>query len=763
MDYQENQQEEDSHQTKQQCQERRSTTTADDGPTSNVAHHGAADELELKKKQDEDENTNDSSSRHHLPNQGLYVSTSNVSSSINKTKEDTADSVLKSLPTPLGASNQDDEIRIPSKLNEEGFRIGEQAAMAVRSLLGTEGGGKINQVLQNQRNDDETKRTQGVPLSFTDNKRKSFYHPGLLDSSEAEVSHIASGINLGRRGDPRMHKAVSVRLANPTMSLLEALVEGGFQFPPHELAASSGKSDRDILDEDGVQLCQRKNQLSRRLRLIRKKQEGHAEFDSSLDANKGSILHQELYPAHVIMEPIAAVSKVNPFSTLDISTLDTRAQEERHRHNLVVPPLDTIHQAKNQNQITSSYPLQRQERPLSTTSDIQRPQHFEQQQQDQRQRILERKYSPQQIVTGCPPRVFPSFAASANPSSRGRTVDEEEFASYSSYPPQHHHSEANVYDNTSTTKTGSLLDLLLKESQAQRHAEAVLLDLITGKYDTRKRTWNDANALTGVMGNIGAQSSVYPTSTTTQQFVGSSHEQQRHSATTNSPSSRAKLDSFYKRPGTQLSLHQLLQESAGSIGNTSSSSHPNEQERYLSALVAILAKHGEDQNRHGMFPMPPNNQQQQQPTYASTNLISNTYNQIPSYPALRQTNLQQSMNDDAANSFLANQQCLSCPMPGVMPALLESHRNDSILALSLMGQLAFEEKLTFAVDIFKSLRRGLIMECLKTAGFTESDVISNNELLLMLFERKLNAALHLPTGSGEESANKEEEMEGKYG
>ncbi len=74
----------------------------------------------------------------------------------------------------------------------------------------------------------------------------------------------------GRHGDPRMHRAVAARLLNPELSLLESLLEGGFTFP--EGTEGSGKSDRNIHDSDGVLLCQRKNQLSRRLRLAKKRQ-----------------------------------------------------------------------------------------------------------------------------------------------------------------------------------------------------------------------------------------------------------------------------------------------------------------------------------------------------------------------------------------------------------------------------------------------------------------------------------------------------------
>lgn len=66
---------------------------------------------------------------------------------------------------------------------------------------------------------------------------------------------------LGRKGDPRMHKAVAARVANPSITLLQALRDGGFNF------TAEGEDDSTLVDSDGVTLGQRKNQLSRRLRL----------------------------------------------------------------------------------------------------------------------------------------------------------------------------------------------------------------------------------------------------------------------------------------------------------------------------------------------------------------------------------------------------------------------------------------------------------------------------------------------------------------
>lgn len=80
------------------------------------------------------------------------------------------------------------------------------------------------------------------------------------------VDDASKGAKLGRKGDVRMHNAVNARLANPEMSLFEALQIGGFNYPANE--------DATALDNEGVSLGQRKNQLSRRLRLARKQNPG---------------------------------------------------------------------------------------------------------------------------------------------------------------------------------------------------------------------------------------------------------------------------------------------------------------------------------------------------------------------------------------------------------------------------------------------------------------------------------------------------------
>ena len=82
---------------------------------------------------------------------------------------------------------------------------------------------------------------------------------------------------LGRRGDPRMHKAVAARLVNVDMPLIKALLVGGFTFPLLDDEGSPKDrnvakiDDAKVMDAEGVSLAQRKNQLSRRIRIAREK------------------------------------------------------------------------------------------------------------------------------------------------------------------------------------------------------------------------------------------------------------------------------------------------------------------------------------------------------------------------------------------------------------------------------------------------------------------------------------------------------------
>jgi hypothetical protein len=83
-----------------------------------------------------------------------------------------------------------------------------------------------------------------------------------LEMNDNDPEGNTKASKLGRKGDPRMHQAVVARLSNPDISLYEALRMGGFEYPTND--------DASIVDSQRVTLGQRKNQLSRRLRLARK-------------------------------------------------------------------------------------------------------------------------------------------------------------------------------------------------------------------------------------------------------------------------------------------------------------------------------------------------------------------------------------------------------------------------------------------------------------------------------------------------------------
>mmetsp|Transcript_17773 Transcript_17773/g.31317 ORF Transcript_17773/g.31317 Transcript_17773/m.31317 type:complete len:393 (-) Transcript_17773:188-1366(-) len=72
----------------------------------------------------------------------------------------------------------------------------------------------------------------------------------------------------GRIGDPRMNRAVQAKIDYPNLSLVAALVAGGFVFPDLDVP---GMKLSTVKDTDNVTVYQRRNQLLRRLRLVREK------------------------------------------------------------------------------------------------------------------------------------------------------------------------------------------------------------------------------------------------------------------------------------------------------------------------------------------------------------------------------------------------------------------------------------------------------------------------------------------------------------
>ena len=74
---------------------------------------------------------------------------------------------------------------------------------------------------------------------------------------------------VGRRADPRMNRSVRIKLRNPEISPFDALLQGGYDYP----IPAKGSSAHEIFDSDNVSLHQRKNQLCRRVRQLREKQQ----------------------------------------------------------------------------------------------------------------------------------------------------------------------------------------------------------------------------------------------------------------------------------------------------------------------------------------------------------------------------------------------------------------------------------------------------------------------------------------------------------
>jgi len=126
---------------------------------------------------------------------------------------------------------------------------------------------------------------------------------------QKKKAFTAAPMIFGRKGDPRMNKAVARRLDNPGLSLIDALLIGGFSFPD-----GVNKPDRSVYDSDGVRLGQRKNQLIRRLRLLRKgkvKSFNLTKMANSKKANRETSKSYHRFPTHDTSE---MVTKTNTLS-----------------------------------------------------------------------------------------------------------------------------------------------------------------------------------------------------------------------------------------------------------------------------------------------------------------------------------------------------------------------------------------------------------------------------------------------------------------
>mmetsp|Transcript_15013 Transcript_15013/g.24420 ORF Transcript_15013/g.24420 Transcript_15013/m.24420 type:complete len:114 (+) Transcript_15013:764-1105(+) len=105
-------------------------------------------------------------------------------------------------------------------------------------------------------------------------KRKNGNDPGNESNKSRATAKSEKGIvtptltKHGRSGDPRMNRAVQAKVDNPDLSLVAALMEGGFVFNNLE---APGVKISTVTDAENVTIYQRRNQLLRRLRRIKGK------------------------------------------------------------------------------------------------------------------------------------------------------------------------------------------------------------------------------------------------------------------------------------------------------------------------------------------------------------------------------------------------------------------------------------------------------------------------------------------------------------
>lgn len=132
------------------------------------------------------------------------------------------------------------------------------------------------------------------------------YRETELVSKGDTIPVLLSSTKAGRKGDPRMHRAVSARLADPSISLFEALKVGGFDYS-HDL-------DVNVVDSENVTLGQRKNQLSRRVRLARKQGQ---EFDDISEPDRLRKQQKRVKSAKTTNEAERSISKDDCLSDED--------------------------------------------------------------------------------------------------------------------------------------------------------------------------------------------------------------------------------------------------------------------------------------------------------------------------------------------------------------------------------------------------------------------------------------------------------------
>jgi hypothetical protein len=118
---------------------------------------------------------------------------------------------------------------------------------------------------------DQAFSDQKIPYDVKSGEKllKSLKQRGNTSKSDGKVSAAKApntAIKTGRKSDPRMDRAVKAKLDNPSLPLVDALRIGGFDFP--QLDGSSPQYS--FQDKDNVKITQRKNQLLRRIRTVKK-------------------------------------------------------------------------------------------------------------------------------------------------------------------------------------------------------------------------------------------------------------------------------------------------------------------------------------------------------------------------------------------------------------------------------------------------------------------------------------------------------------
>lgn len=131
---------------------------------------------------------------------------------------------------------------------------------------------------------DKRDKNGGMHLGYGDSSRD--VHEVLSATSKRQTRYQIKqkveaqerNLRRGRKSDPRMDRAIAAKLQDQKMSNLEALQKGGFIF-----AGENGTKapEAEMVDPDGVTLTQRKNQLWRRIRELRKQQQCQRPPDTS--------------------------------------------------------------------------------------------------------------------------------------------------------------------------------------------------------------------------------------------------------------------------------------------------------------------------------------------------------------------------------------------------------------------------------------------------------------------------------------------------